>query len=347
MKPSTVREHRSQTFCPAVTDDAFAHVVGSSATIRAAIAAARQVAASPLTTVLLEGETGTGKEVFARGIHAASAPREPFVGINCAAIPGELLESELFGHERGSFTGATEAKRGLLEHAGQGTVFLDEVNQLPLELQSKLLRVLEDRMFRRVGAASEQPLRCRVIAGTNSSLDIAVAAGRFRSDLYFRLNVFHIELPPLRARQTDVLPIAERFLDELALRNGRRPPALSEKSKTLLMQHSWPGNARELRNVMERATVLCTGDTIHAEHLTLQERHMMPMAGTDGIAGMIAIPKRGKTLVEVEREAIRLTMQLTAGNLSAAAKILGLSRPTLMRKMRDAGMTRRSLLASS
>ncbi|HJQ22103.1 MAG TPA: sigma-54 dependent transcriptional regulator, partial [Gemmatimonadaceae bacterium] len=273
--------------------------------------------------------------------------REQFVAINCAAIPGNLLESELFGHEKGAFTGASESKPGLLEHAHTGTLFLDEVNQLPLDLQSKLLRVLEDRTYRRVGGAHELTLRCRVIAGTNTPLEIAVAAGRFRSDLFFRLNVFRIELPPLRMRSADVVLIAESFLKEIATRRGTFARTLADSSKTLLRQHSWPGNAREVRNVMERASILCSGDVIQPNHLKLQHRELVSFGDGDGIAGMIAIPSRGKSLEEVEREAIRLTMILTGGNLSAAARILCISRPTLSRKMRDAGITRRSLLASS
>jgi transcriptional regulator with PAS, ATPase and Fis domain len=333
----------------AVTADVepFDHIVGASPAIRDAIELARQVAASPLTTVLLEGETGTGKELFARGIHRAGSCKEPFVAINCAAIPGNLLESELFGHERGAFTGASESKPGLLEHAHTGTLFLDEVNQLPLDLQSKLLRVLEDRTFRRVGGARELSLACRVIAGTNTPLEIAVAAGRFRSDLFFRLNVFRIELPPLRLRPMDIVPIAERFLHEVAVRRGAAPKALDENAKTLLRKHSWPGNAREVRNVMERASILAGGDVINPTHLKLQHRELMPFGEVENLAGMIAIPTRGKSLEEIEREAIRHTMILTAGNLSAAARILGISRPTLARKMRDGGITRRSLLASS
>ena len=327
--------------------DPFAHIVGTSPAIRDAISLARQVAESPLTTVLLEGETGTGKELFARGIHRASAVTEPFVAINCAAIPGNLLESELFGHERGAFTGATDSKPGLLEHAHTGTLFLDEVNQLPLDLQSKLLRVLEDRTFRRVGGAQELRLACRVIAGTNAPLEIAVGSGRFRSDLFFRLNVFRVDLPPLRLRPMDIVPIAEQFLHEVSVRRGTVAKVLDENAKELLRKHSWPGNAREVRNVMERASILAAGEIINGAHLKLQHRELMSFGDAENVAGMIAIPTRGKSLEEIEREAIRLTMILTAGNLSAAARILGISRPTLARKMRDGGITRRSLLASS
>jgi DNA-binding NtrC family response regulator len=327
-------------------DDAFAHVAGHSPALREAIALAHQVAGSPLTTVLLEGETGTGKELFARGVHHASDNRaEPFVAINCAAIPENLLESELFGHERGAFTGAMNRQPGLFEHAGGGTLFLDEVHQLPLDLQAKLLRVLEDRRFRRLGGAHELDVRCRIVAGTNAALEHAVSIGRFRSDLYYRLNVFRIELPPLRARPDDVIPLAEHFLREIAARRNARPKTLDPAAQALLRKHTWPGNAREVRNVVERASILAPTNVILPSHLKLQRRELVSFDG-DAIAGMIAIPSRGKTLEEIEREAIRLTMILTAGNLSAAARVLGVSRPTLTRKLRDAGITRRSLLAS-
>ena len=332
---------------PRHPDDPFAHVARESSAMRSAIELARQVAESPLTTVLLEGETGTGKELFARGIHHAGVTgSEPFVAINCAAIPETLLESELFGYERGAFTGATAPQRGLIEHAGRGTLFLDEVNQLPFDLQAKLLRVLEDRTYRPLGGAREQTARCRIIAGSNSSLEAAVATGRFRSDLFFRLNVFRIELLPLRRRPEDVIPIAEHFLREMAARRGTPLKTLDPATQTLLRAHSWPGNAREVRNVVERASILAPTTVILPSHLKL-ERQQLVAFGTDSIAGTIAIPTRGKPLAQIEREAVRLTMILTAGNLSAAAKILGVSRPTLTRKLRDAGITRRSLLASS
>ena len=336
-----------QLTSPSSTDDAFAHIAGDSAALKEAIALARHVATSPYTTVLIEGETGTGKDVFARCVHAASAnAAEPFVAINCAAIPENLLESQLFGHERGAFTGAIDRQPGLFEHAGNGTLFLDEVHQMPVDLQAKLLRVLESRSFRRLGGARELSANCRIIAGANAALEHGVSVGRFRSDLFYRLNVFRIELPPLRARPDDVIPIAEHFLREMAARRGGTPKSLDATTCDLLRKHRWPGNAREIRNVVERASILAPTSVILPSHLKLQRRQLVRF-DAESIAGTIAIPTRGKTLEEIEREAVRITMIMTAGNLSAAAKVLGVSRPTLTRKLRDAGITRRSLLASS
>jgi transcriptional regulator with PAS, ATPase and Fis domain len=322
-------------------------VVGASPKLRDAVTLARCVAASPLTTVLLQGETGTGKELFARGIHGAGRPAgEPFVAINCAAIPQHLIETELFGHERGAFTGAI-GKRGLLDHAATGTLFLDEIQQLPMELQAKLLRMVEDRSFRPIGGTAERPVNCRIVAGANVNLEDAVRTGRFREDLFFRLNVFTIELPPLRERRDDIVPLAEHFLREIAGRQGRPPKTLHERTCDLLVTHTWPGNAREVRNVMERASLLATSEVVHPAHLRLQRRETVAFGDACAAVGHITIPSNGKSLDTIEREAIRLTMILTEGNVSAASRILGITRPTLLRKMRDSGITRRSLLASS
>ena len=236
------------------------HVIGESAAIRDVIALATQVATSRSVTVLLVGETGTGKELFARGIHAASQrAAEPFVAINCAAIPETLLESELFGHEPGAFTDARTLKRGLFEVAGGGTVFLDEVAELPLKLQAKLLRVVEDRRFRRLGGSEERALSARIVAGTNSSLETAVADNRFRADLFYRLNVARLELPPLRERDGDIPILAQYFIKRHAETEGRESLHLAADSMSALERHRWPGNIRELKNVIERAVVVCTG----------------------------------------------------------------------------------------
>ena len=313
----------------------FQTVVGESPLLREALALAERVAASRRTTVLLLGETGTGKELFARGIHYASAAAdEPFVAINCAAIPESLLESELFGHERGAFTGAHAAKQGLLQLAGSGTLLLDEIHQLPRHLQPKLLRALESRHVRRLGGLQELPIDCRVIAAASPLLEQVVAAGEFREDLYYRLNVFTITLPPLRDRMQDVEVIAARFLAEQT-REYQRAKHFSDDALVALRTHRWPGNVRELKNVVERAAILSADATeVRAEHLMIQRRTTR-VAATEEAVGEIRIPREGKRLEEIEREAVALTLKLTAGNQAAAARLLGISRPTLAKKMHE------------
>jgi two-component system, NtrC family, response regulator AtoC len=322
------------------------HIVGNSPAIRDAITLASQIAASRTVTVLLVGETGTGKELFARGIHAASTrAADPFVAINCAAIPETLLESELFGHEAGAFTDARTLKLGLLEVAAAGTIFLDEVAELPLKLQAKLLRVVEEKKFRRLGGSEERTLTARILAGSNTALDHAVAENHFRADLFYRLNVARIELPPLRERVGDVPLLAEYFVSRHVTIDDPRPLQLAPESLRALEMHHWPGNIRELKNVIERAVVVCDGEVIDPHHLSLQRRSYVPLQGPSSAAS-IEIPSAGKTLDAIVAEAIRITVELCDGNLSAAARQLGISRPTLARKLRDDGVVRRSVLRS-
>jgi transcriptional regulator with PAS, ATPase and Fis domain len=313
-------------------DYGFQNIVGRSPAITEALQLARRVADTARTTVLLLGETGVGKELFARGIHYAGANSEqPFVAVNCAAIPETLLESELFGHERGAFTDARKRKAGLFELAGTGTLFLDEIHQMPLTLQPKLLRVLESRRVRLLGGSEEIEIKCRLIAAANPLLEQAVASGAFREDLFYRLHVFTITLPPLRDRRDDITLIARQCLAESVNEHGR-VKVLSPEALEALHTHRWPGNVRELRNIIERAAIL-SGDerTIQPEHLLIQRR--TATAGTDSV-GEIRIPRTGKTLAAVEREAIQIALRLTNGNRSAAARMLGISRPRLARKMR-------------
>ena len=316
----------------------FENVVGESPTLREAVRLATRVAAARRTTVLLIGETGTGKELFARGIHYASnSASEPFVAINCAAIPDSLLESELFGHERGAFTGAHARKQGLLELAGSGALFLDEVHHLPQMLQPKLLRALESRQVRPLGGLVEIPIDCRIIAAASPLLEQVVASGEFREDLYYRLNVFSLTLPPLRERPGDIEIIAHHFLAH-ETRDLQQPKRLSDDAIAALLVHRWPGNVRELKNVIERAAILC-GDSlvVRAEHLMIQRRTAQPVSNGEAradSAGEIRIPCGGKLLDEIEREAVALTLKITNGNQAAAARLLGISRPTLAKKMR-------------
>jgi two-component system response regulator AtoC len=268
------------------------------------------------------------------------------VAINCAAIPETLLETELFGHEAGAFTDARTLKRGLFEVAGSGTLFLDEVAELPLKLQAKLLRVVEDRSFRRVGGATELKLSARIIAGTNAALEPAVSEGTFRADLFYRLNVAHIALPPLSERTGDVALLARYFVERHAESEEKPGLRLADDSLEVLEGHSWPGNVRELKNVVERAVLVCSGDVIRPHHLSLQRRSFVPLvAAPRGTA--IQIPPEGKSLDAIVNEVIHATIALTAGNHSAAARILGISRPTLARKLREHGLVRRTVLASA
>ena len=318
----------------------FEQIVGTSAPLREAIDTARMIARARLTTVLLVGETGTGKELFARGIHCASASASaPFVAVNCAAIPESLLETELFGHEAGAFTNAQARKHGLMELAGCGTLFLDEMHHLPPLLQPKLLRALEERRIRRLGGSHEINIECRIIAATNVAIEDSVEAGTFREDLFYRLNVLRVDIPPLRDRLDDLEVLARHFLTESARTQGGRVKTLAPDARAALREHRWPGNVRELRNVMDRAAVVSGDDqAIGAAHLLIQQRTARTSLtpAERGLAGEIAIPLAGKTLATVEREAALLTMQLTNGNRSHAARILGISRPTLARILRDA-----------
>jgi transcriptional regulator with PAS, ATPase and Fis domain len=310
----------------------FQNIVGRSVAITEALELARRVAKTR-TTVLLLGETGVGKELFARGIHYAGPDAEqPFVAVNCAAIPENLLESELFGHERGAFTDAQKRKSGLFELAGTGTLFLDEIHHLPLGLQPKLLRVLESRRVRLLGATEEVDVRCRVIAAANPMLEQAVATGGFREDLFYRLHVFSITLPPLRDRPDDIPLIARQCLAESVTEHGR-VKVLAQASIEALLTHRWPGNVRELKNVIERAAILSGEErVIRPDHLLIQKR---TAANASDSIGEIRIPRTGKTLAAVEREAIQIALRLTNGNRSAAARMLGISRPRLARKLRD------------
>ena len=324
--------------------EAFDAIVGGSPALREAMELARRVAGSVGTNVLLVGETGTGKEIFARAVHyAGPRPDAPFVAVNCAAIPATLLESELFGYERGAFTDAKQKKRGLLELAAEGTLFLDEVSGLPLDLQPKLLRAIEERRVRRVGGFDEIEIRCRVVAATNEPLEDLVADGSFREDLFYRLNVFRINLPPLRVRSGDLVPLAEHFLQQLAEAQGLSPARLTPGAVSRLEAHDWPGNVRELKNVLERALVLSGGGAVEAGHLQLSRRAARengPATPAEGVedASVIRVPSGGRTLRSVEAELIRVTLELTGGNKSAAARILGISRPTLHKKVSRYGI---------
>jgi len=284
--------------------------------------------------VLITGETGTGKELVARHLHAES-PRasKPFVALNCAALVEGLLESEFFGHEKGAFTGATERTDGRIAQAADGALFLDEVGELPSALQAKLLRVLSEGTYQRVGGKDSLPMRCRVLAATNRDLKRMVKEGTFREDLYYRLQVLEIDVPPLRDRSGDVEVIAEASLERLAAQLGRRVPRLAEDARAVLRAYPWPGNVRELLNVLERALVLLEGDTITAVDLPreIRERRTLDEDGP-------AVPSEVLTIREAEKRAVRAALEHTGGKKGAAAAVLGISWPTLNRKIREYGL---------
>jgi len=282
------------------------------------------------STVLICGESGCGKELVAESIHAMS-PRadKPFVAINCAAIPATLIEAELFGHERGSFTGAMRTREGVFERASGGTLLLDEITEMPLDLQSRLLRVLETKRLNRVGGNSDLEVDVRVVASTNRSPAQAFAEGRLREDIYYRLAVVTVQLPPLRERGEDVLVLAEFFLGELNLRHGTRK-RLSEDLRSRFVGHRWPGNVRELRNAVERAFILCDGELALSEQEmpTLRTAHESDGAGND----LVQVPI-GATLDEIERTVILATLRHFEGDKRRAADVLGCSLKTLYNKL--------------
>jgi two-component system, NtrC family, nitrogen regulation response regulator GlnG len=318
-----------------------------------------------IDVVLVWGESGTGKELVARKIHdSSSRRREPFVPVNCSAIPNGLVESELFGHERGAFTGAAERRAGKFEAAGAGTLFLDEIGDLPLELQPKLLRALQQREFTRVGGFETQRLQARIIAATNQDLEAAVAARRFREDLYFRLRVILIHLPPLQQRREDIPELTDHFIAKAVRDMGSLVTAVSPEARAKLQAYEWPGNVRELENTMLRAALLASGNTIRADDISLARSPSAAVAAdaegeaADSFAALIArrvgqyLEKangeepRGlyqKLVAEIERPLIEQAMRRSEGNQVRAARILGLNRNTLRKKLVDLGIATRKL----
>src|SRR5262249_46034130 len=300
-------------------------LIGNSPQWLAVLKRAGQVAVTEATTCL-QGESGTGKEVVARFIHRTSPRRRgPFVAINCAALPETLFESELFGFERGAFTGAQQSKPGQMELADGGVLFLDEVTEMPQMAQAKLLRVLQEREFVRLGGTRPIKASVRVIAATNQDLSSVAANGRFRQDLSYRINGFDIWLPPLRERGQDILLLANSFLEECARTNGCPTVQFTSGAEAALLAYGWPGNVRELRNVIERASIVCEGPFIDAEHLSLAVREDTP-------------PLNSTDLGLLERQAITQALRQVAGNKARAARQLGISRTQLYSRLRKYGL---------
>ena len=316
-------------------------IIGQSPALRATLDVIRQAAPSS-ATVLLLGESGTGKELFARALHESSQrPAGPFIAINCGAIPEAILESELFGYERGAFTGAVARKEGRFERAHLGTLFLDEIGELSLAMQVKLLRVLQESEFERLGATTPTRVDVRVVAATNQDLAARVRDGKFREDLYYRLNVIQVVLPPLRERADDVPLLAEHFLGRFAAKNGKAARGLTAAAMAALEAHAWPGNVRELENAIERAVVLSRGPQLDVDDLpeAVRKAPAMRAAGTTGVAAALALEGRtlnvplGTPLEEIERRLILETLRLTGDDKNLAAKLLDISARTIYRKL--------------
>src|SRR5215213_4917414 len=335
-----VRKERAREFN-------FKQIVGESPAMKKMLGLAAKVAESEVSSVLLQGESGTGKDLVAKAVHYGSRRSEsPFVAINCAAIPATLIESELFGYEKGAFTDAKARKEGLFEQAEGGTLFLDEIGELELGLQAKLLRVLEEGAFRRVGGLKDIPLDVRVVAASNRDLKAEGEAARFRVDLYYRLSVIQIDIPPLRERGDDTLLLAEHYINTFGerLRLKKKIRGLSPDVREIFLSHAWPGNVRELRNVIERALILEDGDLITTEYLprdlTGRAESAVSPATEGGAAHLFTLPHEGVALEDVENTLVRQAIERSGGNQTRAAELLRISRDQLryrLKKLESAG----------
>ena len=305
-------------------------IVGEAAPTRRLREVITQLAQSEAHTILVQGESGTGKELVARGLHFESGRRNsPFMEVNCAAITETLFESELFGHEKGAFTDAKSTKKGLMELADGGTLFLDEVGEIPVASQAKLLRCLQERTFKRVGGTRDIKVDVRVIAATNRSLEVMVKEGKFREDLFYRLNVIPLTIPPLRDRREDILPLGRHFLSDSNNTFHKAVKRLAPETETMLLSYGWPGNVRELKNLIERLVILSTGDTIEADQLPL------PVSGEVESPLPEEVSREPRTLATVEKAYILKILRQVNGNKSEAAKILGITRQTLRKKLTE------------
>jgi DNA-binding NtrC family response regulator len=340
----TAREARTTLQIQFGSREADRFLVGNAPGMRSVLEIIEKVAGSGTSTILIQGESGTGKELVAKAIHFRSqgTERRPFMAINCAGLPETLLESELFGHEKGAFTDAREKKQGLLEIANSGTLFLDEIGEMPLGLQARLLRVLETKTFRRVGGTQDIEVELRIIAATNRDLKREAQQSRFREDLFFRLNVVPVNIPPLRDRLEDVPLLASYFVQHFNRELNRTVRGFSAEARLLLQSYHWPGNVRELRNVIERAILLESTDVILESHLPLE---IIPHSGARPES--TAAPFVPRPLREVELEHIRRMLQWCGGNKSRAAKLLGISRQTLRDKLQGSEAESPAMLPDS
>jgi len=313
------------------------NLIGQSQHMQNVLAMVEKIARSDASTVLIQGESGTGKELIAKAIHWESARAEkPFMAINCAAVPETLLESELMGYEKGAFTDAKVQKKGLFETADGGTIFLDEIGDMDPGMQAKLLRVLEERAFRRVGGTKEIPVDVRIISATNKDLLKAIEEKTFRNDLYYRLQVIPIFLPPLRERREDILPLAEHFIQHFNREFGKNVRGISKMAEKFLSDYPWPGNIRELKNIIERAIILENEETLLLEHLPQELVAKTGLSGSGGPAGF-RLPPEGIDIEDVERELIRQALEISEGNQSKAARKLSLGIDAFRYRMKKFG----------
>ena len=330
-----VRKERAREFN-------FKQIVGESPAMKKMLALAAKVAESEVSSVLLQGESGTGKDLVAKAIHYGSQRAEkPFVAVNCAALPATLIESELFGYEKGAFTDAKARKEGLFEQAEGGTLLLDEIGELELSLQAKLLRVLEEGAFRRVGGLKDIPLDVRVLAASNRDLKTESEAGRFRLDLYYRLSIIQIDIPPLRERGDDVLLLSQHYIDSIGARLKRnKVTGLGREAEEVFRRYDWPGNVRELRNVIERALILEDGDKITPEYLPvglLAPARLTQSSAADAnieVSSRFVLPEQGISLDEAELSFVKQAIQRSGGNQTRAAELLGISRDQLRYRLK-------------
>jgi len=313
----------------------FRNIVGQSKALSDAIEMVKKIALSPATTILLQGESGTGKDLFAKAIHYHSSRGErPFLAINCAALPENLVESEVFGYEKGAFTDARQQKKGMMELADGGTILLDEIGEMQLGLQAKLLRVLEEQTFKRVGGVQDISVDLRVIASSNRDLKTMIDEGKFRQDLFYRLNVISIDLPPLRDRGADVKLLARHYVQHYNRKFRKKVEGLTPEAESMLMEYHWPGNVRELKNLIERAMILGDGPQIDASALPINPGTRIAAAPSTAKLPELSIPDQGTSLERVEEELVRQALTRARGNQTRAAKLLDISRDALRYKMK-------------
>ncbi len=314
------------------TESAFTGMVGISSAMRAVFQLSAKVARFD-ATVLITGESGTGKELIARGIHRlGKGDGAPFIAVNCGGVPADLLESEFFGYAKGAFTGADREKKGFFESADKGTLFLDEIGEMPLDLQVKLLRVLQEGEVRRVGAVQSRRVQVRILAATNRSLKERVAQGLFREDLFYRLNVFTVHMPPLREHPEDIMPLCSYFLTRLGEQMGKKEMRLAAGAQTRLLAHTWPGNVRELKSTLERALILADGHVVLPEHLPEQLGAQNMERRLEDYFGTLSLKKAKKIM---EKRLISRALEHCGGNKSRAAEILEISYPALLGKLKE------------